>query len=157
MKIITLHQPWAHLIAIGYKHYETRSWHTKYRGALAIHSAKRPVSLEELARISNESAGTLDLNFLTALNYEYGKIVVVAELTDCLAMVDKHHPGRLDSTIKVSSVSALEKACGDWRAGRYAWELKDIKKLDAPIPYKGRQGLMNVDGATAALLSKSCG
>lgn len=42
MKALTLHQPWASLIAIGVKSIETRSWSTKYRGPLAIHaSAKR--------------------------------------------------------------------------------------------------------------------
>lgn len=41
MKAITLWQPWAQLIAIGEKRYETRSWETKYRGMIAIHAAKK--------------------------------------------------------------------------------------------------------------------
>lgn len=41
MKAITLHQPYASLIAHGYKCIETRTWPTHYRGSLAIHAAKR--------------------------------------------------------------------------------------------------------------------
>lgn len=40
MKAITIRQPWATLIALGEKHFETRSWQTKYRGKLAIHAGK---------------------------------------------------------------------------------------------------------------------
>lgn len=41
MKVLTLHQPWASLIALGVKTIETRSWSTQYRGPLAIHAAAR--------------------------------------------------------------------------------------------------------------------
>lgn len=40
IKAITLHQPWATLIALGAKQYETRSWPTGYRGLLVIHAGK---------------------------------------------------------------------------------------------------------------------
>lgn len=38
MKVLTLHQPWASLVALGVKTIETRSWSTSYRGPLAIHA-----------------------------------------------------------------------------------------------------------------------
>lgn len=40
MRALTLHQPFAHLVATGAKTVETRSWKTGYRGPLAIHAAK---------------------------------------------------------------------------------------------------------------------
>ena len=40
MKAITIKQPWATLIAKGYKEYEFRTWKTKYRGEILIHSGK---------------------------------------------------------------------------------------------------------------------
>lgn len=40
MKALSLWQPWATLIAIGAKQYETRGWSTPYRGPLIIHAAK---------------------------------------------------------------------------------------------------------------------
>ena len=44
MKVLTLHQPWASLVALGVKTIETRSWSTKYRGPLAIHAGAKAVS-----------------------------------------------------------------------------------------------------------------
>jgi hypothetical protein len=41
MKALTLWQPWATAIALGLKHYETRTWFVGYRGDLAIHAAKK--------------------------------------------------------------------------------------------------------------------
>ena len=40
MKVITIKQPWASLIAYGYKRYEFRSWKTNYRGPIYIHAGK---------------------------------------------------------------------------------------------------------------------
>lgn len=39
IKAISLHQPWASLIAMGFKKFETRSWGTNYRGKLVICAA----------------------------------------------------------------------------------------------------------------------
>lgn len=41
MKALSLRQPWASLIAEGRKTIETRTWHTHYRGPLAIHASAR--------------------------------------------------------------------------------------------------------------------
>lgn len=39
MKALSLRQPWAWLVAAGYKTIETRTWGTKYRGLLLIHAS----------------------------------------------------------------------------------------------------------------------
>ncbi len=38
MKVLTLKQPWATLVAEGIKKYEFRSWKTNYRGKILIHA-----------------------------------------------------------------------------------------------------------------------
>src|ERR1700733_9567492 len=38
--VITIRQPWASLIALGFKHYEFRSAFCHHRGAVVIHSSK---------------------------------------------------------------------------------------------------------------------
>lgn len=43
MKAISLHQPWASMIARGKKDIETRGWYTHYRGDLLICSTKKPI------------------------------------------------------------------------------------------------------------------
>ena len=40
MKVITIKQPFATLIAEGLKRYEFRTWKTKYRGDVFIHAGK---------------------------------------------------------------------------------------------------------------------
>ena len=40
MKVITIKQPFASLIANGIKEYEFRTWKTKYRGKLLIQASK---------------------------------------------------------------------------------------------------------------------
>jgi len=47
MKAISLHQPWASMIAEGEKTIETRNWATKYRGPLLICSTFEPVVEDE--------------------------------------------------------------------------------------------------------------
>ena len=39
MKILSIRQPWAHLITQGSKDIENRSWPTKYRGAFLVHAS----------------------------------------------------------------------------------------------------------------------
>ena len=43
MRALTLHQPWATLVAVGAKTIETRGWSSAYRGPLVIHAAKKPL------------------------------------------------------------------------------------------------------------------
>jgi len=44
MKAISLHQPWANMIADGVKTIETRLWRTSYRGELLICSTRKRVA-----------------------------------------------------------------------------------------------------------------
>lgn len=48
MKVLSLHQPWASLVAWGIKTIETRSWQTSYRGPLLIHAAKTTAGIDSL-------------------------------------------------------------------------------------------------------------
>ena len=40
VKAIRIHQPWALLVTLGEKRFETRSWHPEYRGRILIHASK---------------------------------------------------------------------------------------------------------------------
>lgn len=139
MKAITLHQPWASLIAQGYKQYETRSWTTNYRGLLLIHAGKRPMddTGELLCHVIKRSAvgGKLFMSdTLTGYrkeDYPLGCIVAVCQLADCI---------RMDWEF-ISQQTGVERVVGWWETGRFAWELKDIKALPTPIPAIGKQGL----------------
>lgn len=123
MKALTLWQPWASFIARGVKQYETRNWETNYRGPLAIHAAKRPVSLDVFDFLAIYS----DIEHVKMF-FPLQSIVAIVEL------VAIHPADRI-------SVSEKEKLLGDYSPGRFAWELKLKEKLEKPIPAKGKPGL----------------
>jgi hypothetical protein len=49
MRAITVRQPFAHLIAIGVKPIENRTWCPSYRGPLLIHASKAPPDEDDIA------------------------------------------------------------------------------------------------------------
>lgn len=117
---ITLHQPWASLIAAGKKCYETRSWGTDYRGPIAIHAAKKLHENESLISLLEIEADKIPL----------GAIVAIANLTDCILMDQEF----------ILKQSAFEQCLGLWEVGRYAWKLENVRAIE-PIPATGKQGL----------------
>lgn len=162
MKILTLWQPWASLIAFNLKRYETRSWGTTYRGKLAIHAAKRPIDRDEILPILYATGGggcsrdELDrLEQVLGQDLPLGKIVAIANLADCRQMVPNFNPPRSsavyrETKISIFDQSALESAVGLWESGRFAWKLDGPIALPEPIPLKGAQGLKDLTD-TAAL------
>ncbi len=166
MKTISLWQPWASAIATGAKTIETRHWPTSYRGALAIHAAKRKVKSELLDFAS-------DPQWCAALGFEpyqdfgnilpFGAIVAVCVLIDCrpthlftrdelktrrLSRSPRHYQAVLDSW--------TEEMLGDFTSGRFGWVLRDIKPLIEPILYRGEQGLFEIPDSVVlrGLMSK---
>ncbi|MEP0872448.1 ASCH domain-containing protein [Trichocoleus desertorum AS-A10] len=146
MRILTLWQPWASLIALNLKRYETRSWGTDYRGKLAIHAAKRPIVRDELQAIAYAMGGcgcsmTEFAHFEQAVEQDLplGAIVAIADLTDCPVM-RLHHPQAI-AGIEIEAQSPLEQSVGLWESGRYAWKLENVIALPEPIPFRGGQGL----------------
>jgi len=77
MKIISIKQPWATLIAHGIKDMENRSWSTRYRGPVLIHaSLKVDCSIADVRR-------SLGIE-LPDLPTSIGGIVGVTNIVDCV-------------------------------------------------------------------------
>ena len=76
MKVITIKQPFATLIAEGLKEYEFRTWKTKYRGEILIHAGKN-IDKEAMERYKH-----LDLE------YPAGCIIAKVKITDCIYIDD---------------------------------------------------------------------
>ena len=113
MKALTICQPYAHLIAIGEKVVENRTWPTRYRGPLLIHAGKSRAWLDE------ESVDWPDGDLA------FGAVVAVARLADCK---------RFEAL--PPELQAHEHANGPW-----CWVLTDVLRLDAPVTCNGMQGL----------------
>lgn len=150
-KLITLHQPWASLVATGLKRHETRHWKTDYRGPLLIHAAAlrmKPASqavLEEACCLMNRGIPE---------NLPYGAIVAIADLTDCRMMADKYNTLTEQTYAYIHSQTPLERMVGNWSAGRYAFRLDNVRPLQ-PIPMKSRQGkLLDVSPEILTLVNQ---
>ena len=76
MKVLTLKQPWASLVANGYKIYEFRTWKTKYRGEILIH-AGCGVDKEWLEKVKDYG-----------LTFPKKKILCKVVLEDCIEIDD---------------------------------------------------------------------
>lgn len=141
MKVLTLSQPWATLIATGAKLIETRSWQTTYRGELAIHAAKGyPVPARRFAG-EEQAAGRLPWRVPLA------SILCVVTLDDCVEIGVLDAVGHLSvrRVGKVTMVSDQELRYGNYEPGRYAWLLSDVRPLTAPVRCTGKLGIWTLD------------
>ena len=149
MKCISLWQPWATLIAIGAKRFDTRSWETSYRGPLLIHAEKK-MNGDLLEMCSDDP-------FLDALDragayptpgapverfLPLGAIIAVANLKAIYRVAERHTNHAVLSN--GSEIMGPEYAFGDYAPGRFAWKLENIRRFPEPIPFKGAQGIFSV-------------
>lgn len=134
MKVLSLTQPWATLVAIGAKQVETRSWPTNHRGSLAIHAAKGwtlsdrwLVQHDEAFRDMLRPAG-----YVKPEDLPLGCVVAVCEVQ---SVRSTNNPDFL------RWLSFTERHFGNYGPDRYGWVLVNIKPLPTPIPAKGHLGL----------------
>lgn len=127
MKVITIKQPWATLIAKGYKEYELRSWNTKYRGEIYIH-AGNGVDKEAMKKFEH-------LN----LEYPKGQIIAKANLADCI-YITKEIGEKLYNKNKLLYGFLIKKD----NFYVYAFKLENIKEIK-PIKTNGNLGLWNYE------------
>ena len=131
IKTITLHQPWASLVATGHKQCETRSWSTKHRGPLVIHAAKTTEHLN-LCYTEPFYAWLNDVG-LTISDLPLGKVVAVCNLQNTVECTRDN----------MANMTWPEGVFGDFSPGRYAWLLTDVLALNDQEEVRGRQRLWN--------------
>jgi len=154
VKALTLTQPWATLVAVGENSIETRSWGTRYRGPLAIHSAKGfPRDARELCTMSPYRGALGRHGYADALSLPLGALIAVAELVDVM----KFTRGSLRDVrarAKRGEFPPHEADFGDFSPGRYGWVLTDVRALREPIPARGMLGLWEVPEDTQARVNR---
>jgi activating signal cointegrator 1 len=143
MKVITVIQPWATLIALGEKKFETRSWATKYRGELGIHASKKID--REACRISPIVETLNKHGIVTFDDLPTGVILATARLDNSYEIHIDHSGDEVLLTPDGSpefwlGIGSNEFQFGWYEPGRFAWELADVKQLPTPIPAKGQLG-----------------
>lgn len=133
MKVISLWQPWATLVALGLKRNETRSWATDYRGPLAIHAAKlrdrdsRDFYTEVLLYDQRFADVLRKHGYYTFDGLPFGAVVCTTILAGC-------RPAE-----QCTDLSDMERLVGGYAPGRFAWTLANVERIE-PVPVVGRQG-----------------
>lgn len=166
MRALSLYQPWATLVAIGAKAYETRSWQTSYRGPVAVHASQ---FLEYLALCYRDEfaeplmkAGYCGEGFGLSKGEGHalwidkssrerhvlpdrlprGAVVAVADLVECWRIRN----GVMVGCAGESPLPAeTEQIFGDWSQGRFAWQFDRVYALPEPLPARGKQGIWTID------------
>ncbi len=142
MKVLSLTQPWATLMALGLKQIETRSWRMAYRGPLAIHAAKGfPMRARELT-YQKPFCTVLLQHDLRLVDLPLGAILCVVDAVDC---VSTNTPD-LDAVLKYRGAEH-ERAFGDYSPNRFLWITENVRRLPEPIPARGSLGLWEYAGA----------
>ena len=124
MKVLTLKQPWASLVANGNKVYEFRTWKTKYRGEILI-PAGCGVDKEWLDKVKDYG-----------IDFPKKKILCKVVLEDCI---------EIDEEFNVMIKNLDSNVYSHKSRDGYAWKLGQITKLDIDEEVNGQLGLWNYD------------
>lgn len=127
MKVITIKQPFATLIAEGIKEYEFRTWRTKYRGDILIHAGKG-VNKKALKKYEH-------LN----LEYPSGCIIAKVTLTDCIKIDEDAR-----SMLKDKNPLVYSSVINDHEWDGYGFKMENPQKIK-PIPINGKLSLWDYD------------
>lgn len=146
MKVLSLIEPWASLMALNVKRNETRSWHTDYRGDLAIAASDRKVR-PVLKGCSEQMIAPC----FEALRDGYGLPDEPGAVWDYM---DQNTIGRILCVVRVIGmeqsprhryVPEQEALFGDYSPGRWIWITDNCRRLPRPIKFKGAQGIRELD------------
>ena len=138
MRVLSVQQPWASLIVAGWKDVENRTWHTPYRGKIAIHASSKfdwsffdwcsDNAICEAVRVKFDIAkGTKKI---TKNKQLFNAIIGTVEITDCIN-TDTHDADQIKSPWCFFT--------------GYAWKLSNAKKIKPITGIKGKLNLWFFD------------
>lgn len=136
MKALTLTQPWATLVILGIKHWETRGWFTRERGRIAVHAAKGWTKADRALADELRALSILPADADLPLGAVLGTVRLDGLIRTDPQLVERH-------------ISPAEYILGDYSPGRYGWELGEPRPFPEPIPARGALGLWEWTPPTA--------
>ena len=156
MKALTLTQPWATLVAIGANVIETRDWPTRYRGPFAIHAAKGfPREARELCRERPFHGALAAAGYESAEALPRGAVVALATLESVL-VCGPSTLGEIRARSKRGELPANEADFGDFSDGRYGFVLRDVRRVEPPVPARGMLGFWELPRDVEAAARRAC-
>lgn len=141
---ISLLQPWATLVILGAKKFETRNWKlngSKVPSDLYIHSSFR-VPHDFFEVMAREPFKQFDYFFIKdkAVVCPVGSIIGKVRVTRQDTTVDWIFDHTMHGLGKLNRKWEMEHAFGDYGPNRYAWKLEDPIRLPEPVRCKGSLG-----------------
>ena len=127
MKVLTVKQPYASLIAYGIKKYEFRVWKTKYRGEILIHAVKNidKEAMEEFRQFN--------------LDFPLGCIIARANIDEVIKVDDEFR-----EVLRKENNLVYNHIINDKEYKGYAFKLSNVEILN-PIYINGKLGLWNYE------------
>lgn len=131
MKIISIRDPWATLIARGVKDVENRTWRTEYRGPILIHASQ---SYDKHAHHDPVAADAFlnddRVRRIRQADMCPGHVIAVADLVD----VHRNH--------LITGCNDTGAPCSPWgQRGTWHLRLENVRRLTDPFPWVGQLGI----------------
>lgn len=124
MKCLSLKQPFAELVVLGWKTVELRTWNTKFKGQFLVHASQKLD--KQVCQLYNIDPGSL------ARGAIIGKATVY-----CVKKYRNKKEFEADRKRHLAPVKYADH--------KYAFMLKNPVKFPEPIFMKGKLGFYNVD------------
>lgn len=137
MKALSIKVPWSTAIMDLGKDFENRNWKTKFRGTVAIHSSNIKSNRDFEADCDH-------IRYITS-----GKIL--PEQYKDQAIKDA---GYIIGTVEI--VDCVEISNSPWFFGKYGFKLVNPKRLEIPIPIKGKLGFWELPEEVARTIQNHC-
>lgn len=134
MKAITILQPWAGLLVLGIKKCETRSWNTKHRGELAVHSSGRWT--HEGKELLQALMDSNPAQFFKGSEY-------YKTCTDLGSVLGKVTVEETCSTNNSKPLSLMERIFGNYEPNRFYWKCINPVLFPAPVYAIGKLSIWN--------------
>lgn len=157
IKAIVLYQPWASLIMIGAKPFEFRSWSFVERGVgvrpndrIGIAGGARPIRPAEVRDLLDRLDDPL---CTTGLVKEKARPLLerLMAAPKCRGVIEMRS---LLGTARIGTPDLSVNVMPGWGGlvndsdrlehCKWAWPMKDVVPLEAPMPVRGAQGFFNV-------------
>ena len=155
MRGLTLTQPWATLVAIGAKQFETRSWAISYKGDIAIHAAKGfPKDAKSLCNLQPFRGVLMD--FLQPMHsgidlFHHPALWTFLPVGKIICVVSLKRIIRTEQARRHEDMTnPFEMNFGDYGDGRYAWDLRNVRLLKETVEARGALSLWKIDAELRA-------
>lgn len=161
VRVLSLRQPWASLVAMREKTIETRSWRTAWRGPLVIHASGTKPDAEAMR--DPRILAALDRCGLSNLPLPHGVLLCATRVLTCFPICQgatfaggaQLTPALIeDETGRRFEIAEREEALGLYQPGRWAWMLAPAQPF-SPISASGMQGLWRPGPAAMGALMRA--